>query len=134
MRARCIATTLTQAQRHVSKTSPLFAPEFEITVGKEYLVFGIQFLTQSKIYGCTTLFEVEDDAGRLVATPAVLFELTDPRGSRSWEGRNVGDGAFLLWPAEFHREYFHDDLSNGEGDAMTVFAKVKQSFAAEFGT
>ncbi|MEY2536435.1 MAG: hypothetical protein QOG67_175 [Verrucomicrobiota bacterium] len=133
MRVKCVSTILTVEQRETARANPLFNTDFDLTKDKQYLVFGIQFLTNSKIYGCVVLFEIEDDGGHLLSIPAALFQVTDARVSSFWKGRNLEDGGFRLWPAELNRDYFHDDFSNRREDAVLSFRELKSALEKEFG-
>jgi hypothetical protein len=111
----------------------LFRPQYQVTVGKEYVVLGISFLVASEVYGNCPLFGICDDAGRLVSMPTVLFELVDPRPSRFWLAKRGGKSDLLLWPEEFYREYFHDDLSERDPATVAAFSGVVARLESEFG-
>ena len=112
--------------------NPLFTPVFSLTVGRDYLVLGMQFIRKSTIYGAVTLFELENDDGVLVPAPNVLFQVVDGRASKWWEARQDEDGDLKLCPREFYQEYFHDDLSNRNSGALTAFREVRERLIREF--
>jgi hypothetical protein len=58
-----------------------------MTFGKEYLVLGLSFVKGFDWYGTTILFEIEDDSGLCISTPAVLFQITESTPSRWWKAR-----------------------------------------------
>ena len=130
MKAICRARQLNEQQRGDLEASRLMNPEFQITPGREYLVLGLQFVTRSDIYGTSVLFEIEDDAGRCVSTPSLLFEITNAAVSKWWLARQ-NDGWFKLWPEEFYADYFHDDLSEGVAACVKNFQGVKRRLEIE---
>ena len=133
MIAKCIGTTLTEEQREATNAPALFRPRYQITVGKEYVVLGVSFLVGSEVYGNCSLFGIRDDAGRFVSMPTVLFDLSDPRPSRFWLARRSGKADLMLFPEEFYREYFHDDLSERDIETVAVFNGVMARLEAEHG-
>ncbi|SRR5579884_2198927 len=132
MKIRCISRELTEQQRDLFKAPSRFRPNPRISVGKEYLVLGIVYIMESPQYGNTALFEILDDDDHLILYPAVLFEVTDGRCSRFWRAAIHKDGAVTLRPEEFYRQYFHDDLSEGDPDTRNVFRAVLGRLAGEF--
>jgi len=56
--------------------------------------------------------------------PSALFEIPDPRGSRFWMAKNGGPCNFTFWPEEFYQEFFHDRVTDREGDALAVLRAV----------
>src|SRR6266496_4760359 len=120
MKAICLATQLTQEQHAEAHADPRFAPTYNMTKGKEYLVLGISFIRNSPIYGNATLFEIEDNAGLCVSTPSTLLEISDATPSKWWIARQEKDW-FRLWPDELHAEYFHDDFNSRRADAVEKF-------------
>jgi hypothetical protein len=108
-------------------------PLYQLTVGKDYLVLGLSFLVNSAIYGSSSLLEVCDDAGRCISIPTMLFEVVDPRPSRFWLAKRVGETDFIFWPEEFYQEYFHDRLSDRQPEAVATFSDVLNRLDAEFG-
>lgn len=133
MTARCIGETLTEEQRCATNAPARFRPSYQVTEGKEYLVLGISFLVNSAIYGNCSLFEIRDDAGRCVSVPTMLFDVEDPRPSRFWRARRTGLIDLALWPEEFYRDYFHDDLSERRPETVAAFNEVVGRLDAEFG-
>ena len=109
-----------------------FRPNHRLTVGKEYLVLGIVSIIGSPQYGNTALFEVVNDQGHLVLYPAILFEVTDARCSSYWRAAALEDGSVTLRPEELYREFFHDDLSEGDPATREVFRATVDKLEAEF--
>ena len=132
MTAKCKATSLTADQRSKVGGSTHISSVYELSQGHEYTILGIMFAVQSSIFGSTALFEVRDDAGRCYSVPTCLFEIVDPRPSRWWIAKQLGDFNFVLWPHEFYQEFFHDDLSNGLPERVAEFESLVQRLKDEF--
>ncbi len=134
MKIRCISHELTEEQRALLKASSQFRPSPRITVGKEYLVLAIVSIIDSPQYGNTALFEIVNDQDHLVLYPAVLFEVTDARCSSYWKAAVSGGGSVTLRPEELYREFFHDDLSEGDPATREVFRATVVKLESEFPT
>ena len=132
MRVRCIHRELTDEQRALLKAPSRFRPDHQLTVGKDYLVLGMVSIIDSPQYGNTALFEIVNDHRQFVLYPAVLFETSDPRCSSYWRASIFDDGAVALRPEEFEREFFHDNLSEGDSATQQVFRAVVAKLEAEF--
>ena len=132
MKAKCISRELTEEQRLLFKVPALFRSIYQISIGREYLVLGIWFAISSPAYGTLALLEIVNDAGRYRSIPAALFEIVDSRCSSLWEARFHESGAVTMWPSEFYRTYFHDDLSNGDPQARKIFESVLAKMKSEF--
>src|SRR5438874_13551930 len=130
MRGVCISTQLTEKQRIDAGVNVTMNSNYNMTVGREYLVIGLSFIKGSDVYGTTVLFEVEDDSGLCISTPAVLFKITEATPSRWWKAREEEDG-FRLWPEEMYGEYFHEDVSERNGPMLNKFGAMKPSREAE---
>ena len=101
-----------------------------LQVGKEYVVLGISHDTRSE-YWITHLLELPDELGGCTYAPLCLFEITDPRPSIFWKAKII-DNDLTLWPPEFYREFFHDDLSEGKPEIKRVFDIVVDRLTYEF--
>ena len=132
MRIKCTSPELTEEQRALLNAPSRFRPNHRLTVGKEYLVLGIVSIIGSPQYGNTALFEVVNDQGHLVLYPAILFEVTDARCSSYWRAAALEDGSVTLRPEELYREFFHDDLSEGDPATREVFRATVDKLEAEF--
>ena len=130
----CIAKELSNEQRAAMAAPALFHPRYQITVGRTYLVLGISFLINSSVFGNCCLYVIEDDAGRCVFVPSALTEVMDGRVSISWLARSNELFGSILWPEEFHEEFFHDRLSNCEPGPIETFQAVINRLKSEFGT
>lgn len=130
MRAVCLSTQLTEAQRIDAGVNIAMNSNYNMTVGKEYLVLGVSFKKGSDADGTTVLFEIEDDSGLCISTPSVLFEITDPTASRWWKARHDNNW-FKLWPEEMYAQYFHEDLSERTGPILNQFVALKRRLESE---
>jgi hypothetical protein len=131
MRLKCLARELTVEQRKLTNAPALFAPRFQITEDRVYLVLGISFLLNSSVYGNCCLFTIQDDAGRCVSVPNVLFEITDGRVSKHWIARTNEQINLTLWPEEFYSDFFHDRVTDGDRSALEDLKAVVDRFEAE---
>ncbi|MGB7354820.1 MAG: hypothetical protein WBD06_14030 [Acidobacteriaceae bacterium] len=95
-------------------------------------MLGIVSIIDSPQYGNTALFEIVNDGRQFVLFPAVLFEVTDARCSSYWRAAVSGDGSVTLRPEELYREFFHDDLSEGDPATRQVFQAVVAKLETEF--
>lgn len=132
MIARCNTTSWTSEDAARFGGNPLSTPVFSLTIGRDYLVLGVQFIRKSTIYGAVTLLDIENDDGVLVPIPNILFQIVDGQISKCWEARQDADGDLKFWPQEFYRDYFHDDLSNGNAAALTAFRAARERLRQEF--
>jgi len=132
MKIKCTNRELTEEQRALLKAPSRFRPIHALTLGKEYLVLGLVNIIDSPQYGNTALFEIVNDGGQLVLFPAILFEVTDARCSAYWRAAVSGDGSVTLRPEELCREFFHDDLSEGDPATREVFKATVAKLEAEF--
>src|SRR5258705_215588 len=87
---------------------------FHISIGREYLVLGVSFFANSRLYGPGCVLLVEDDYGHPAMAPASLFTLVDDRVSPHWVGWLLEDGSFQLLPPSFKGEYFFERLADSE--------------------
>jgi hypothetical protein len=95
-------------------------------------VLGIVSIIDSPQYGNTALFEIVNDQDHFVLYPAVLFEVTDARCSSFWKAAVQQDGTVTLRPEEFCRDFFHDDLSEGDQATRETFQAMVTKLEAEF--
>jgi hypothetical protein len=63
---------------------------------------------------------------------ASLFEILDPRPSAFWRVKKQNDVDLTLWPEEFYRKFFHDDLSEGIPEIVETFNQVVGRLRHEF--
>jgi hypothetical protein len=96
------------------------------------MVLGVSFLISSPVHGNACILDIQDDAGRCMPIPSVLFEDVDQRCSAYWRAKLGDDGNVTLWPEEFYSPYFHDKLSDGDNETRQVFQSVLSKMKAEF--
>ena len=132
MKVKCIATYPSAEQ--IARLGTGFYPkqDFHVTVGREYVVFGMEFYVDSSSRGTGTWIALVSDYGNLMSAPLCIFEITDARVSRFLECRNSDANVVVLWPAPFYREYFHDDLGEGVDIAVEEFKRVRSLIEGEF--
>ena len=98
---------------------------FELTVGLEYTVLGINFHSVSPI-NKGVIFLLRDDIGRCAFVPMCLLDISNAHPSKFWIAEKSNESNLLLWPEEFFSEYFHDDLSDGVPAVVETFERVCQ--------
>lgn len=121
MRVRCLSNFLKEEQRAKIGLPPGSSVEHAITPGTEYVVLGMSVKPQGSRNGSGLFVEIANDWGQCRGISICLFEIVDSRCSRYWLTRSHEDGTVLLWPEEFYRDYFLDDLIEGEPDARAAF-------------
>lgn len=132
MKVSAVSTKMSKEQRDAHGVDDRYNPSWQITVGREYLVYSIACIPSSTFYGKVVLYRIVDDFSRLVPAPACLFEITDRRVSRHWV---VGyDNLSLsLLPKEFvDNPHLLEDVHDLDDKALSVFAMVKDALEAEF--
>ena len=130
MIVRSLSNRLTAAQKMDFGYNSSASIFYQLTAGKEYPVLGISLLTSAPINRGVNLM-VEDDIGRCAFAPMCLFDIVSPSVSRIWKAEKTEALDLLLWPNEFLAEFFHDDLSDGEPQALSIFRSVCDQIAAE---
>ena len=94
-----------------------------------YEVYGLSWRTPSSVFGTPCLLcEIMDDYGNLTSAPIDLFEVIEREVPWFWRTVTSKD-AVLLWPDAFLREYFHDDYSNDDPEALLEFEKLQSQIA-----
>lgn len=132
MKVRCLSTRLADIpsagiDREIFRSGP-----FGITLGRQYLVFGMGWTLEPGAWGAGTRVLILNDSGTLIPAPLALFTFTDPRVSRFWEARCQTDGSLTLWPPSFYREYYIDDLSERVPEVADDFRRVRREIEAEW--
>lgn len=98
---------------------------FGVTVGMEYLVFGLRVV---KGY---VWVDVAQEFEQLVPVPLSLFEITDPSIPGLWQAR-VENRALFLWPPSFfEHEFYHEDLVEGVPSVVEDFRRVRRRLELE---
>lgn len=131
MKVRCLQVYPDADQ--LATLGPAFFRErqFFITEGEIYLVLGLSFLWNARLFGSGMTLQVKNDYGRPTWAPACLFEIIDSRVSSYWELKIDGDGDVHLWPPSFYRDYYHDDLSEEVPAVLEDYKRVVALLQAE---
>lgn len=127
MRVRCVAELPTPEQAKLLGTFYAGGRQrFGVTVGMEYLVFGI------RVVNGVVLIDIAQEFEQLYPVPLFLFEITDPRVPSLWEARQEQDGSLFLWPPSFfEREYYHEDLLEQVQSVVEDFRRVRRRLEVE---
>lgn len=126
MKVRCI--TISDPKYRADQYR--FQQAFHVTVGREYLVLGLQFSNGSEVHRAGVWLHLVSDHGHLTWAPLDLFEIVSPRGSRYWVAR-VTDYGLTLWPESLYREYYHEDLAEGVLEIEADFRRVRELLELE---
>jgi len=130
MKVRCNALKVSIDQLYVLGKNAEAKNHFAISIGKDYVVFGLTFSYNNMEIGC--FVQILSDNEHLVHVPVILFDIVDSRLSSYWEIKTFPDGDITLWPSSFYREYYHDDLTEDVKDVIEDFNIVKQKILNEF--
>ena len=111
--------------------------EFSLLLNKIYTVYGF---TLDRGYIWYYLYDedcINDSKPYPGAHPSPLFEVVDRRLSKYWEfglfSNDKGDYWIEVAYPEWARDrYYYDSLTDGEDDAVDVFAKYKQLIDVEY--
>jgi len=134
MKVKCTDIQLNDKQKKSLGIPKTVRPKFQLTVGKIYTVLGITFHIQSHFYGSGVTVEICDDPGRCATVPLCLFEITDQRPSSFWRIRRSieYECGCTIWPDEFYIDYFHDDLSEGSAEVVSIFKGLVKKLEDEY--
>ncbi|MFK3847722.1 hypothetical protein [Stenotrophomonas sp. NPDC078853] len=131
MKVRAVRESL---EPSVAMRTPPSVVGFNVSLGKEYIVFTVDCSCDSGIFGNfgdSTLYGLEDEYGRLMIYPAALFEVVDARVSRYWVA-GYREGSFQLRPQEFiDNIYLSDDIHEDLPGARATFREIKARLEAE---
>jgi len=101
-----------------------------LELDKEYVVYGLQFETQSLIWGTGVWLQVAAEE-RIAFAPVCLFDVVEGHVSRHWDLRTWEDGSVTLWPPSFYADYYHDDLTAKKKDVVEDFRQVREVLERE---
>lgn len=99
--------------------------DFHVTLGKEYIVFGLSVSGEPGHIGLGLSVEILSDYGNLVGCPVCLFEIVEATASRYWEVCVGGHRIITFWPSSFYGDHYHDRLSDGKPDIVEDFRRVR---------
>ncbi|WP_259699404.1 hypothetical protein [Pseudomonas brassicacearum] len=120
--------TLTRLKRYIS----LPDGELDLEIGKEYVVYGIEFWDN-----CPWLYLCPDDYDEYpIPVAADFFETIDKRLSTHWqlnskEASNSENQTQLVFSEWVSDESFYENLISGEKYAEVIFDKYRKIMDAE---
>jgi hypothetical protein len=106
--------------------------KFDLTVGSEYVVYGIAFRSATLwYYLCGDLHTHYP-----IAYPASIFKVTDPHLSRYWifgfTAENLDHQALITFSEWVTNPYFYDHLTDLDDNTVAIFQRVKRLMDDEF--
>lgn len=128
MKISCNSKKLKTDQLYILGKHAESLNNFHITIGNDYIVFGLRFNGVNN--GC--FVQILSDYNHLIEVPILLFDIIDSRSSGFWEIKLFSEGSITLWPPSFYREYYHDDLFEEVLEIVEDFKKVNQQITTEF--
>jgi hypothetical protein len=134
MKIKCIHNEIDKKLAHkYNFPKPWITFSGRLSQGKEYVVLGLTFCPKLTTYGGHPSVEIKDDGNSLTAFPIILFEIIDSKPSAYWETRyDAEKGVLSHYPELFYKEFFHDDLS--EGQMIFDFQSVCETLEEEAST
>lgn len=149
MRIKCVSLYLNEEQ--IEELDIQLHPREQsiygsyLTIGKEYLVFGLQFQVDPNKHDTGPKVTITPDIGYVVSFPLGLFQITDPRVSRYWEARSLSVATIGFYPSSFYREsdrnypptwygesYLNDLIEEGEPGTIEDFERGCALLESEF--
>lgn len=130
MRVRCIKTSLNEAEK-LGHGDKFRIQDYPVSVNCEYQVLGLTFLQDKTIWGTGVYYELNHDLCRIMRIPSECFEIIDDKVSRHWVSKEIEIGFYAVWPNEFFREYFHDDLFERRGEVLSEYKRVLELIASD---
>ncbi|WP_316812829.1 hypothetical protein [Pedobacter heparinus] len=130
MKIKCIAIKLEKDQLILLGKYGNAKNHFSVSIGKEYIVFGLTFRFEEFGSGC--FVEILSDNNHLIQVPILLFNMIDPRPSKHWEIKQFSEKLITFWPPSMYKDFYHDDLSEDVPDVVEDFLEVKKKILFEF--
>ena len=131
MRVKAIATKVDEVMRSAYGMNPSYESEWQVTVGKEYVVFSVECVPDSEVYGKVTLYRIIDDYDRLMPAPAWLFQIIDHKVSKYWLADYQGI-YFSLNPKEFiDNPFLTEEILDRDVAAVNLFKELQNKFNLE---
>lgn len=140
MKVTCVTTALSEEMLSAVGGSQRWEMDKKssLTVGKEYLVYGLEFVIDSDGGDSGTHVMLVPDVGYLVSFRLDYFSISDPRASKHWQVRQWGPTRTTLFPPSFYREGYlekycaQDEFAPSEiRDVLDDFEKVSQLLTRE---
>jgi hypothetical protein len=98
--------------------------KYPFEIGETYTVLGITCRMGQTILEMPYFY--------IFPAPMCLFAITDERPSSYWKIKKIDENKISLWPEEFYQEYFHDDLSDGIPEVISIYKQVVRKLEEEF--
>ena len=130
MKIKCISVKLNEDQLFVLGKYSSAKNHFSISLGEEYVVFGLTFEFNEFGNGC--FVQILSNNNHLVHVPITLFDIIDERMSKYWELKKFPGGNIAIWPPTLYKEFYHDDLSEDVPEVVEDFKRIKEQILSEF--
>lgn len=129
MRVKCISELPNNEQAKQLGIGKHYYPgkmEFGISIGQEFVVFGMCFLD-----GIPWIEIANDSMTYVYSVPLCLFKVIDSHVSKYWSLHTNENGDIYLWPLSFYKPFYHDDLTDGVPDIVKDFQRVRDMILEE---
>jgi hypothetical protein len=126
MKVRCIKNHLTTEEIQKKGWSANYPSTFSITPGNIYTVLQLSYTYEPPEINV----DIKDDFDIPYIMPLFLFEIVDWRLSSYWKIEKKRNA--LAFKAPFYKEYFHDELREGDSKAVETFSKAVELLENEF--
>jgi hypothetical protein len=126
MKVRCIKNHLTTEEIKEKRWSVNYPSTFSITPGNIYTVLQLSYTYEPPEINV----DIKDDFDIPYIMPLFLFEIVDWRLSSYWKIEKKRNA--LSFKAPFYKEYFHDELREGDPKAVETFSKTVELLENEF--
>lgn len=126
MKVRCVRSTLPESLRDFEPKRAAGNWAWPVRVNAEYLVFALE-RKEGGIWFVTFEHHGQEIP---VSAPLALFDVFDPRVSRSWNVR-IGGESVSLQPVELDDDLFCDDVQERRGDALDRYRAMKTRLGSE---
>lgn len=134
MKVLCISNSRTAVPENYLDihTGTASTSEVPITVGKEYVVYGLALQKNAQVW-----YYISDDDGLYYPFhyPAPMFQVVDGRPSKYWRfaftPEHLDHIALFGFEEWVRDEYFYDRLTNGEESEVSTFRTMKQLMDSE---
>ncbi|QKJ01550.1 hypothetical protein [Yersinia mollaretii] len=130
MKVKCLATSLTAQQKAALGLMDNQDPQYPYTIGQIYTVLAMS--SKVGVNAGTLLQLPKIPMDYIISVPLCIFDIVDGRPSSYWKIEKLSEYEISLWPEEFYREYFHDDLSDGDPEVVEIFKRVVDKLEKEF--
>jgi hypothetical protein len=126
MIVKCITKTESEDLINRNKTVIESNRDYHVTIGRSYLVYGLQFNADGSRY-----IDYFSDSGNLAQAPFDFFKVQDGKISMYWQLKVWENNDITLWPSLFYQEFFHDDLSEAVEEVVKDFKELTRLLEEE---